>query len=105
MFLSKFDDQLRSAVCSICVIDRRLQASLPVRNCGLGIRRVASLRSSAFLASAAGTRGLQDRILHRMSSVNERRFLGDRLYTVNHKNVPVYFWLKLWLILTDFYSF
>jgi len=25
-------------------------------------------------------------------------------YTVNHKNVAVYFWLQLWLILTDFYS-
>ena len=29
----------------------------------------------------------------------------DHIYTVNHKNVTFYFWLKLWLILTDFYSF
>jgi len=27
------------------------------------------------------------------------------VYTVNHKNVTFYFWLLLWLILTDFYSF
>ena len=32
--------------------------------------RVSSMASSAFLASAAGTRELQDRILHRMSSAN-----------------------------------
>ena len=41
---------------------------------GLGIRRVSSLASSAFLASAAGTRELQDRILHRVSSVNHDIF-------------------------------
>jgi hypothetical protein len=40
-----------------------LQASLPVRAGGLGIRSVSSLASSTFLASAAGTRDLQDRIL------------------------------------------
>ena len=78
VFLSKFDDQLRSAVCSICNVsltdDQWLQASLPVRNGGLGIRRVSSLASSAFLASAAGTRELQDRILHRVSSVNDDIF-------------------------------
>ena len=54
--------------------DQWLQASLPVRNGGLGIRRVSSLASSAFLASAAGTRELQDRILHRVSSVNDDIF-------------------------------
>ena len=26
------------------------------------------------------------------------------LYTLNHKNVTFYFWLKLWLIFIDFYS-
>ena len=34
-----------------------------MRSGGLGIRRVASLAPSAFLASAAGTRDLQDNIL------------------------------------------
>jgi len=45
-----------------------------VRNGGLGISRVSSLASSGFLASAAGTRELQDRILHRVSSVNDDIF-------------------------------
>ncbi len=76
--LRTFDDQLRSAVCNICNVsltdDQWLQASLPVRNGGLGLRRVSSLASSAFLASAAGTRRLQDQILHRVSSVNDEVF-------------------------------
>jgi len=57
LYQTKFDDQLRSAVCNICNVsltdDQWLQASLPVRNGGLGLRRVPSLASSAFLASAA----------------------------------------------------
>jgi len=40
-----------------------LQASLPVRDGGLGIRRVASLALPAYLASAAGSRLLQSQIL------------------------------------------
>jgi hypothetical protein len=65
--LSKFDDKLRSAlgiVCNVTLTDQQwLQASLPVCAGGLGIRRVSSLATSAFLASAAGTRELQDRLL------------------------------------------
>ena len=41
------------------------QASLPVRNGGLGIRRVSSLAPSAFLASAAGTLDIQAKLLLR----------------------------------------
>jgi len=37
-----------------------IQASLPVRDGGLGIRRVASLAIPAFIASAASTLSLQD---------------------------------------------
>jgi len=40
-----------------------LQASLPVKDGGLGIRRAASLALPAFLASAASTSSLQDSIL------------------------------------------
>ena len=62
-----FDTILKSALCSICNVSlteqQWLQASLPVRADGLGIRRVSSLAPSAFLASAAGTRDLQDCIL------------------------------------------
>ena len=39
------------------------QASLPVRVQGLGVRRAATLASSAFLASAASMRDLQSQLL------------------------------------------
>ena len=65
--LTTLDWLLRAALGKICNValsdDQWRQASLPVRSGGLGIRRVASLASSAFLASAVGTRDLQDRIL------------------------------------------
>jgi len=65
--LERFDGLLRNCVCSIFNTDMTdlqwIQASLPVRNGGLGIRRVSSLAPSAFLASAAGTRDLQAKIL------------------------------------------
>ena len=40
-----------------------LQASLPIKDGGLGVRRVSSLVLPAFLASAAGTALLQTEIL------------------------------------------
>jgi hypothetical protein len=70
--LERFDELLRNSVCTICNADltdiQWIQASLPVRNGGLGIRRVSSLAPSAFLASAASTRDLQDKILLRCSA-------------------------------------
>ena len=42
-----------------------------MRNGGLELRRVSSLASSAFVASAADTRQLQDRILHRAHHVSD----------------------------------
>src|ERR1043165_5036687 len=63
-----FDEVLRTGLCSLLNIhmsdDQWIQASLSVRNGGLGIRSAVMLASSAFLASAAGTRNLQDRLLH-----------------------------------------
>ena len=44
--------------------DQWLQASLPVRSGGLGIRRVSSLATLAFLASAVSTQDIQSQILH-----------------------------------------
>ena len=41
-----------------------LQASLPVRSGGLGIRRAAQLAPSTFMASAAGCSGIVSLILH-----------------------------------------
>ena len=53
-----------STIANTDLIDiQGIQASLPVRNGGLGVRRVSSLAPSAFLASAAGTRDLQELIL------------------------------------------
>jgi len=73
--LEKFDGLLRGCVSTITNTDltdiQWIQASLPVRNGGLGIRRVSSLASSAFLASAAGTRDLQSRILSRCQASND----------------------------------
>lgn len=70
--LESFDGQLRACVSDICNTDlsdiQWIQASLPVRNGGLGIRRVSSLAPSAFLASAAGTLDLQAKILLRCNA-------------------------------------
>ena len=65
--LDGFDKSLRSAVNRItnCNLSdsQWIQASLPVRDGGLGVRRVATLALPAFLASAASTLPLQDAIL------------------------------------------
>ena|SRR5688572_1469484 len=49
-----------------------LQATLPTRDGGLGIRRVVSLASSAYLASAASTLELQTAVLAADVSVPDR---------------------------------
>jgi hypothetical protein len=76
--LESFDSILRSALCAICnaslTEEQWIQASLPVRAGALGVRRVSSLTSSAFLASAADTRDLQDKILHVDSSISDDYF-------------------------------
>jgi hypothetical protein len=51
-----------------------LQASPPIRAGGLRVRRVSSLAPSAFLASAAGTRDLQDLILRRTEKTTDDVF-------------------------------
>jgi len=66
--LSEFDSLLRTAIGRITnssLTDSQwLQASLPVRDGGLGTRRrVSSFAIPAFLASAASTVSLQDEIL------------------------------------------
>ena len=65
--LATFDELLRSALChitnSVLSDNQWLQATLPVRDGGLGVRRVASLALHAYLASAASTLPLQDAIL------------------------------------------
>ena len=65
--LAVFDNLLKLGICRITNSDlsdaQWLQASLPVRDGGLGVRRVSSLATSAFLASAASTLLLQGQIL------------------------------------------
>jgi len=65
--LDQFDSLLRSAVQRITNTDlsdsQWMQASLPVKDGGLGVRRVSSLSLPAYLASAASSLSLQDAIL------------------------------------------
>jgi hypothetical protein len=65
--LNDFDTALRnglSVILNVSLSDHQwTQSTLPVRSGGLGIRSAVMLAPSAFLASAAGTRILQDRIL------------------------------------------
>jgi len=65
--LTRLDDLLRQGLESIvnCSLNNYqwLQSTLPIKDGGLGIRRIVSLASSAYLASAAATLGLQTSIL------------------------------------------
>jgi len=65
--LQHFDSLLRMAVQRIANSDlsdtQWLQASLPVKDGGLGVRRVSSLTNPALLASVASTLNLEDDIL------------------------------------------
>jgi Reverse transcriptase (RNA-dependent DNA polymerase) len=65
--LSKIDDLLKANISYIANVDisllQWLQASLPVKFGGLGVRSANSLALSAFLSSASSTRSMQDLIL------------------------------------------
>jgi hypothetical protein len=65
--LARFDSSVKvglETVLNVCLSDAQwLQASLPVHEGGLGVRSVVSLAPSAFLASAASTRELQNQII------------------------------------------
>jgi hypothetical protein len=73
--LTRFDNLLRTGLCSITSSNlsdtQWTQASLPVKDGGPGVRRVASLTPSAFLASAAYTLELQDKILSSCSAPSD----------------------------------
>ena len=68
-FLSQIDEVLKfniSHIVNVVLSDAQwIQASLPVKAGGLGIRRAASLVLAAYLASATSTTSLQDLILIR----------------------------------------
>jgi len=69
--LAMFDSLLRKGIGINCNLDltdiQWLQASLPVKDGGLGVRRISLLASSAFLASASATDTLQQQLLFRSS--------------------------------------
>ena len=82
LLLNKFDGLLRDSVQQITNSDlsdtKWIQASLPVRDGGLGIRRVTSLALPAFVASAASTLSLQADILAECA-VTDSNFLDSYL--------------------------
>jgi len=75
MMMMNNDDDVRQpakkVIGTICNLDltdiQWLQVSLPVKDGGLGVRRVSSLASSALPASAAATEALQQQLLFRSS--------------------------------------
>ena len=73
--LNEFDVLLKAGLSRITNCDlsefQWLQASLPVREGGIGVRGVSKLALSAFLASAAGTQRIQDQILSQCSIVED----------------------------------
>jgi hypothetical protein len=73
--LDIFDDLMHDGLEHILNIslssDQWLQATLPIRDGGLGIRRVVSLAPSAFLASAASTLDLQNKITPSCSAFSD----------------------------------
>jgi hypothetical protein len=76
--LQLFDKLLREAVSritnSVLSDTQWLRASLPVKDGGLGVRRIASLALPAYLASAACTISLQESILSEVSSLPDPFF-------------------------------
>jgi len=93
--LEKFDCLLRSGLGDITNSNlsdlQWIQASLPVKDGGLGIRRVASLAPSAFMASAASTLVLQDHILARCGPCTDTAVtsVGSLWSVTNKLPIPV----------------
>ena len=81
--LSLYDGTLRSGLYQILIVDitdiQWLQASLPVAAGGLGVRSVMMLAPSAFLASAAGTASLADKLLPHEDSINKSIWFTNAL--------------------------
>ena len=92
--LISFDDTLRSAFRHITNSDvsdtQWLQASLPVKDGGLGIR-AASLALPAFLASAASTSSLQDSILAHIPCPSDSFFDTRGLHHSVVRSQPTHF--------------
>ena len=96
--LNEFDNLLREGISAITnsrLSDLQwLQAILPIREGGLGIRRAPSLALSAFLVSAASTTFLHDLLLSSDTSFPDHRVMLGRaswsqLYSANCPSPPL----------------
>jgi len=90
--LSDFDNILRGGLSHItnCTLSeiQWIQASLPITDGGLGLRRASQLALSAFLASAAGTANLQSAILPGVEESVDRELQCAGLEWSTLHNVP-----------------
>ena len=90
--LQNFDELLRDGVSSITnsslTETHWIQASLPIRNESLRIRRGTSLALSAFLASAASTSDLQNALLAICGCAPDRHAASARLVSTSINGVP-----------------
>ena len=92
--LIQFYNILRIALCKICNVslsdDQWLQASLPVKSGGLGIRHVTAVAPSAFIASAVGTRDQQNQILQYFAQMPDKvvEYYPQTWYDINVKPIP-----------------
>jgi hypothetical protein len=81
--LSEFDSILRTTLTKLANADLNdlqwKQASLPIKEGGLGLRLVSSLASPAYLASAHATRVSQESLLCNVSSLEEDPYLASVL--------------------------
>src|SRR6218665_3578658 len=89
--LGRLDEMMREGLERIINISLNkhqwMQASLPIRDGGLGLRRVSSLQaSSAYLASAACTLKLQSAILTKCTTVPDAYF--EKVLSARHDTLP-----------------
>src|SRR6218665_284317 len=88
--LARLDEMMREGLERIINISLNkhqwMQASLPIRDGGLGLRRVSSLASSAYLASAACTVELQSAILTKCTTVPDAYF--EEVLAARHDALP-----------------
>ena len=94
--LESFDDVLRNMLRNILNVDlalesTRLQASLPVRMGGIGIRRAVQLAPSAYLASAAGCSELIRQVLpsHLLDATNPNIEAALSVWSQDHDTHPL----------------
>ena len=90
--LTTFDDLLRSALNRITNCDisdtQWLQASLPIKDGGLSVRRVASLALPAYIASAVSTQSLQTTILSSRQCASDSYFETYRVHWSTSNGLP-----------------